>query len=102
MPEDLWKKYRDKGALGKALRSGPKKKPPASSYAPRLQRSTHIAESFRDVRLVAATEKALLVAVSGKEVWFPKSQVKQTNLAKPGDVGFIVVPSWLAIEKGIR
>ncbi len=55
-----------------------------------------------DVRLVAFTDNAILVAVGGKKIWLPNSQVRRVNLCKPGDVGILEVPAWLLNDKGIN
>jgi hypothetical protein len=46
--------------------------------------------------VTGATEKALkfIVAESGEEVWFPKSQVRETETG-------LLIPQWLAQKNGV-
>ena len=50
------------------------------------------------VELLKETEKAYLLFIDDKEIWFPKSLTDLSN--KCGKVS-ISLPWWLAIEKGI-
>lgn len=56
------------------------------------------------VEVLAETARALLVVLEdgdGEKVWVPKSQLKTgTGVENPGDKGDLVVPRWLAVEKG--
>ncbi len=57
---------------------------------------------IEDAECVRETDKALLVQVDGLEVWIPKSQLRDgTELKERGDVGLLVIPEWLAEEKGL-
>lgn len=55
--------------------------------------------------LMRESKKAILVkfddAPEGSEVWIPRSQVEETDLADVGDVGYIEVPYWVAEDRGI-
>lgn len=66
------------------------------------QRDSALAE-IDDVEVVGATDKAIRVRVDGgREVWVPQSQVHDNSeVWKLGDKGTLVVPEWLAIDKGL-
>lgn len=55
-----------------------------------------------EVTVMKTTERALLVRIEGDEpVWVPRSQVGEASEVEvEGDVGLLVVPEWLAREKG--
>ena len=61
--------------------------------------------SFPGVTVIRATSKALLVCIDESEVWIPKSQLCDESeidaAADEGDEGELVVPEWMAIEKGL-
>lgn len=66
-----------------------------------MSRSTEPAY-IEDVVAVRETELALLVVVNGEETWIPKSQIKdESEVNEPGDSGTLVIPEWLADDKGI-
>jgi hypothetical protein len=46
--------------------------------------------------IIAETDKAWLLNVSGEETWFPKSKCEINEGA-----GTITVPQWLAEQKGL-
>lgn len=51
-----------------------------------------------------ATDKALLVNDGDRDIWLPLSQVKcdeDLRTADEGDVLELLVPEWLAKEKGL-
>lgn len=53
-------------------------------------------------RVVRATAKALLVEVEGEEVWIPRSQIHDdSEVWDEGHEGTLVIPLWLAAEKGL-
>jgi len=55
------------------------------------------------LKVVKTTPKALLVSVPGwsNDVWLPKSQLLPgTDISNEGDTGKVVIPEWLAGEKG--
>lgn len=52
---------------------------------------------IKDVRLIRETAKAYLIEVEQVEVWIPKSQVEDFDQEE----GWLVIPRWLAIEKGL-
>ncbi len=55
-----------------------------------------------DVEVVAETNKALCCKIDGKDHWFPKSQIEdETEVAKKGDKGKLVISDWIATEKGL-
>lgn len=57
-----------------------------------------------DAECIRESAKAILVKVDGVEVWIPKSQIADESEvwslknAGPGD---LVIPQWLAEEKGL-
>jgi len=59
---------------------------------------------FKGVRVIATSDKALLLALSGESPedaqWFPKSQIDWTLPAEKGDVVDVYVPEWLAENHG--
>ena len=56
-----------------------------------------------DVTLVKSTDKAILIRTEdGTEVWIPRSCVLDgTEITKEGDVGGLIVPSWLIDRAGL-
>jgi len=57
---------------------------------------------IEDVEGILETEKALLCGVDGREVWIPKTQIHEdSEVWKTGDKGHLVIPTWLAEEKGL-
>lgn len=70
----------------------------------RYSRSECVA--IEDVEVVRETEKALLCAFELKngrqELWIPKSQIHDDSEVYEEDTeGVLVIPEWLAIEKGL-
>ena len=53
-----------------------------------------------EVEVVAETPKAMLVNDGKKEVWIPRSQIKDYCEEK-GKVTSIFITEWLATEKGL-
>jgi len=51
------------------------------------------------------TDKALLVDIEGEEFWIPRSQIHEDselyNSDHVGESGVLVIPRWLAEEKGL-
>lgn len=59
-----------------------------------------------DFEVIASTFAALLVSdCCGTQAWIPKSQIcDESDLAadsERGDEGVLMIPEWLAIEKGL-
>jgi hypothetical protein len=52
---------------------------------------------------VKETDKALLVEVEGEEVWLPKTQIDDDSevYSMKAGAGMLVIPMWLAREKGL-
>lgn len=49
------------------------------------------------------TDLALLCVVDGRKHWVPKSQIRDESEVKAvGDEGTLVIPAWLASDKGIE
>lgn len=58
--------------------------------------------TIRDVKVIKATDKALLVKIEGEEVWIPQSQIDDdSEVYRAGDEGCLVVSQWIADQKGI-
>ncbi len=54
------------------------------------------------VKVVRESGAALLVLIDGQQVWIPKSQVlDESEVWGDGDQGQLVIPEWLAIERGL-
>lgn len=51
---------------------------------------------FDCVELIHETELAWLMLIEDQEVWLPKSQCEFDE-----DDGTVLVPEWLAVEKGL-
>lgn len=53
---------------------------------------------------VRETDKALLVHAEGEELWIPKSQIHDDSEVFDGgdnSEGLLVIPEWLAEDKGL-
>lgn len=60
-----------------------------------------------NIKLVSRTDLALLVNDGKREVWVPLSQIVETVVEPTGSMGLvemtaIVVPEWVAQEKGLQ
>lgn len=57
---------------------------------------------IEDAKTVGQSDKALKVVVAGKSLWIPKSQIHEdSECYKPDTSGTLVIPEWLAIDKGL-
>lgn len=57
---------------------------------------------IQNVTVARETDAALLVNVEGEEIWIPKSQIDDdSEVYKKDTEGTLVIPRWLAEEKGI-
>lgn len=57
---------------------------------------------IEDVTVKKATDKALLVDTEMGEVWIPKSQLcEDSDELTEGAPGTLMIPQWLADEKGL-
>lgn len=60
---------------------------------------------IENVETLRESDKALLVAVDGEEVWIPKSAIHDDSevygMLPFGESGTLVIPRWLAEEKGL-
>jgi hypothetical protein len=54
-----------------------------------------------DCRAVKETDAAILVDTGDEETWIPKSQIIGGDVHEEGDEGTMVIPEWLAIERGL-
>jgi len=53
--------------------------------------------------VIAQTDKAILCVIEGEHVWIPTSQIKdESEVCEDGDSGTLVIPRWLAKEKGLE
>lgn len=52
--------------------------------------------------VIAETDKAILCVVDDEDVWIPISQIDDASeVWEYGDEGTLVIPRWLAEEKGL-
>lgn len=62
--------------------------------------------TYDDVEVIQVTDNSLLCDVDGEEVWIPKSQLLPNSELKEeskiGDVGTLIIPYWLAENRGIE
>lgn len=57
---------------------------------------------FTHVEAIDDTDKALLCVIDGKKYWIPKSQIDEdSEVYKKGTDGTLIIPEWLATEKGL-
>jgi hypothetical protein len=55
-----------------------------------------------EVQAIHATEKALLVVFEGDQYWIPQKMIHDNSeVWRNGDEGLLVIPQWLAEEKGM-
>lgn len=48
------------------------------------------------------TPKAIMFTHEGEEFWIPKSQIgNDSEVQGKGDTGTLIIPEWLAEEKGL-
>ncbi len=58
--------------------------------------------TLADVKVLRATDKALLCEIDGAHHWIPQSQIDDdSEIWKAGDEGDLVISEWIAIEKGL-
>lgn len=61
--------------------------------------------SFDEVVIKAVTDLAFLMEIDGDDHWIPKSQILDggnfDDDSELGDQGELLIPEWLAIEKGL-
>jgi hypothetical protein len=58
--------------------------------------------AIENVVALRATEKALLCEVDGQQVWIPQALISDdSEVWEPGQEGDLVIPMWLAEEKGL-
>lgn len=60
--------------------------------------------TLEDVRVVKATDKAVLVEYEEEEYWMPRSQivVEESEVYDvEGDHGALVITEWIAQQKGL-
>lgn len=63
-------------------------------------------ERIEGLYLIHETKKAWLMAFDRKPLddekwWIPISQIKETDIEEVGQKGFVDIPEWLAVEKGL-
>lgn len=57
---------------------------------------------FEGVWAICDTDAAVLVDVEGTEVWIPKSLIHEDSEVYKADTdGELIIPEWLATEKGL-
>jgi hypothetical protein len=53
-------------------------------------------------RVEVETDKAIMFSKDGEEFWIPKSKISEDSEVEGlGDSGTLVIPWWLAEEKGL-
>jgi hypothetical protein len=58
--------------------------------------------SIENARAIKATSMAILVEVDDEEYWIPISQIDDdSEVYQKGDEGTLIIPRWLAEEKGL-
>lgn len=58
--------------------------------------------TFEDVSGEHETDRGLLVRIDGETAWLPKSQLSDdSEVRRAGDKGDLVIPRWLAEDKGL-
>lgn len=58
--------------------------------------------TFEDVKVIRDSGTAILCEVDGEEVWIPKSQIDDdSEVYKAGTDGKLIIPEWLATDKGL-
>lgn len=54
------------------------------------------------VEVKRTTPAAIQVEVDGRKVWIPRSQLLEENeVTEEGEIGLLVIPEWLAHERGL-
>lgn len=57
---------------------------------------------FEDCEVLAESDVAILVAVSGRKEWIPKSQISDdSSVYEMGTSGCLIITQWLAEQKGL-
>ena len=58
---------------------------------------------IEDVLVVKVSDRAMLIRTDdGTEAWIARSQLLDgTDVEEEGDVGTVVIPQWLADQKGL-
>lgn len=58
--------------------------------------------TIEDILCKRETEKALLLEIAGKQLWFPKSQIAlDGSVSHEGERGKLVCTKWIAQMKGV-
>lgn len=60
----------------------------------------HLAE-IEDATILKEMDRAYLVEVDDKQVIIPKSQVKEGSITGIGECGKLIIPQWLAEDRGL-
>jgi hypothetical protein len=64
--------------------------------------SSHEPYRVDHVKAVRETAKALVVLIAGEQHLIPKSQIDaDSEVWAPGDEGTLVIPEWLAVDRGL-
>lgn len=55
-----------------------------------------------NIRVIAERERSIIIDWKGQEVLIPKSQIGESSAVQgDGDVGVLVIPRWLARDRGL-
>jgi hypothetical protein len=57
--------------------------------------------TLQGVKVVRETDGSLLCVIEGTMRFIPSGHIRSRTMEKPGDVGSIVVPGWLAATLGL-
>jgi hypothetical protein len=57
--------------------------------------------TLEGVKVVRETDDSLLCMIEGVMRFIPSDHIRSRTMAKPGDVGSVVIPGWLAASLGL-
>jgi hypothetical protein len=67
-----------------------------------MARNSEYWHEIEDVEAIKETEFGLQVLISGNTYWLPKSQIhNDSEVHKLDTRGLLIIPRWLADEKGL-
>lgn len=53
-------------------------------------------------RVLVETDRAILCLIEGEKFWIPTSEIRDDSVVKrEGDFGDLIIPEWLADDRGI-
>ena len=54
-----------------------------------------------EIEIIRETDKAILISDGMAQEWIPKSQLEDDPEKQANGLYFIIIPEWLAIDKGL-